>query len=66
MRPARVELHVEELVIDGFAPGDREPAAQALRAELARRLDGEVGDRSAAVSAEVARAVARRLVEASP
>jgi hypothetical protein len=60
MRPARLELHIEELVLDGFGPGDP-LAADALRDELARRLEGAAGDRSAAVSAEVARAVTERL-----
>jgi hypothetical protein len=36
-----VELHIEELVLHGFAPGDRHRIADAVQAELARRL-GEV------------------------
>jgi hypothetical protein len=60
MRPPRLDLRIDELVLDGFAPGDP-LAAEALRAELARRLEREVGDRSAAVSAEVTRAVTERL-----
>lgn len=36
MRPARLELHIEELVLHGFAPGDRQAVADALQGELAR------------------------------
>jgi hypothetical protein len=61
MRPPRLELHIEELVVDGVAGGDPGLAAEALRDELARQLEGEIGDRSAAVGAEVARAVRERL-----
>jgi hypothetical protein len=37
MTPANnVELHVEELVLRGFAPGDRSRIGRALERELAR------------------------------
>ena len=36
MRPANVELHIEELVLHGFAPGDRHRIADAVGRELAR------------------------------
>jgi hypothetical protein len=36
MTPARVELHIEELVLYGLAPGDRHRIGQAVRRELTR------------------------------
>jgi hypothetical protein len=36
MTPANVELHIEELVLHGFAPGDRYRIGEALERELAR------------------------------
>ncbi len=41
MRP-RVELYIEELVLEGFSPGDRYRIGEAVEAELARLL-GERG-----------------------
>jgi hypothetical protein len=38
MRPANVNVHIEELVLHGFAPGDRHRVATALQAELTRLL----------------------------
>ena len=38
MRPSEIELHIEELVLDGFAPGDRYGIADALERELTRLL----------------------------
>jgi len=35
---ARVELHIEELVLDGFEPHQRHYIAEALRARLAETL----------------------------
>jgi len=40
--PQSIELHIEELVIDGFAPDDREQFAAAVESELTRLL-GERG-----------------------
>ena len=34
-----VRLHVEELVLDGFAPGDRHEIGEALERELTRLLE---------------------------
>lgn len=42
MKPHRLELHISELVLRGFAPGDRYRIAEALQAELARRLAEQV------------------------
>ncbi len=36
--PAAVELHVEDLVLYGLAPGDRFAIAEALQRELARLI----------------------------
>ncbi|HET7502147.1 MAG TPA: hypothetical protein VFK02_14115 [Kofleriaceae bacterium] len=35
-----LELHIEELVLHGFSPADRHRIADAVRAELERRLAG--------------------------
>ena len=35
VRPARVEVHIEELVLHGFPPLDRHAAAEAVQRELA-------------------------------
>ncbi len=40
-----VELHIEELVLHGFAPGDRHEIAAAIERELARLLaTGDLAD----------------------
>lgn len=36
MRRANLELHIEELVLHGFAPGDRHRIGDAVERELAR------------------------------
>ena len=36
--PAAVELHIEELVLHGFASGDRYRIAEAVQSELTRLL----------------------------
>lgn len=36
MKPANIELHIEELVLHGFAPGDRYLIGEAVERELAR------------------------------
>jgi hypothetical protein len=35
-RSNAIELHIEELVLHGFAPGDRERIGEAVERELAR------------------------------
>ena len=40
----RIDLHIEELVLDGFPPGDRHRIGAALERELARLLS-EAGER---------------------
>jgi hypothetical protein len=43
-----VELHIEELVLDGFAPGDRHRIAEAIRDELSRLIGSAGGVKSLA------------------
>jgi hypothetical protein len=38
LKPMNVELHIEELVLHGFAPGDRYRIAEAVERELQRLL----------------------------
>jgi len=38
MNPTRVEVTIDELILHGFAPGDRHAIAEALQGELARLL----------------------------
>ncbi len=36
MKPYNIELHIEELVLHGFAPGDRAAIGAAVQRELTR------------------------------
>jgi hypothetical protein len=38
MKPAGIEVNIEELVLHGFSPGDRYQIGEALEGELARLL----------------------------
>ena len=38
MKPMNIELQIEELVLHGFAPGDRYRIGEAVERELARLL----------------------------
>lgn len=38
MKPMNVELHIEELMLHGFAPGDRHRIGEAVERELQRLL----------------------------
>jgi hypothetical protein len=38
MKPGNIKLHIEELVLDGFPPGDRYRIADSVERELARLL----------------------------
>jgi len=38
MKPMNIQLHIEELVLHGFAPGDRYRIAEAVERELQRLL----------------------------
>jgi hypothetical protein len=54
MRPARVELHIDELVLDGFAPQDRFRIGSAVEHELTRLLSGHA-DAASFFAAELRR-----------
>jgi hypothetical protein len=41
MKPLNIELHIEELALHGFAPGDRYRIAEAVERELQRLLAEE-------------------------
>lgn len=49
MKPARIDLHIEELVLHGFAPGDRHVIGEAVEHELGRLL-AERGPTSPAIA----------------
>jgi hypothetical protein len=53
-RPS-IHLHIEELVLDGFAPGDRHRIGEATQSELARLLTEEPTPPSLAQRAEIDR-----------
>ena len=36
MKPSEIELHIEELILDGFAPAERYQVADAIERELTR------------------------------
>ena len=55
MNPMNLELHIEELVLHGFAPGDRYRIAEAVQAELARLFTEQGVPPSLAGSSGVAR-----------
>jgi hypothetical protein len=41
MKPARVRLHIDELMLEGFEPGDRHRIAAAVEVELGRLFADE-------------------------
>ena len=41
MKQPNIRLHIEELVLHSFAPGDRYTIADAVQQELARLFDGQ-------------------------
>jgi hypothetical protein len=53
VRPRAIEVHIEELVLDGFARRDRLAIADAVEAELTRLIAeggvGALGERQASV-----------------
>jgi hypothetical protein len=55
MKPENVELHIEELVLRGFAPGDRYRIGEAVERELARLFDEQGVPPSLAQSVDVSR-----------
>jgi hypothetical protein len=42
MRPSEIELHIDELILEGFDPADQKGIGEAVRLELTR-LMGERG-----------------------
>ena len=54
MKPANVELHIEELVLHGFAPGDRYRIGEAMERELVRLFSEQSVPPSLAYAWEVA------------
>jgi hypothetical protein len=55
MKPVDLELDVEELVLHGFAPGDRYRIREAVERELVRLFTEQDAPRSLAQSGEIAR-----------
>lgn len=53
MRPERVELYIEELVLHGFAPADRYRIGESVERELARLFSERGVSPSLAQSGEV-------------
>ena len=54
MKPENIELHIEELVLHGFAPGDRYRIGEAVERELARLFAEQGVPPSLAPGGEVA------------
>lgn len=55
MKPANIELHIEELALHGFAPSDRYRIGEAVERELARLFAGQGAPPSLVQSDEHAR-----------
>ena len=55
MKPVNLELHIEELVLRGFAPGDRYRIGDAMERELARLFTEQGTPPSLGQGHEVAR-----------
>ena len=55
MKPINLELHIEELVLRGFAPGDRYRIGNAVEHELSRLFAEEGTPPSLIQSSEMAR-----------
>ena len=54
MMPKNIELHIEELVLHGFAPGDRYRIGEAVEQELSRMLADRGVPQSLAKGGEIA------------
>ena len=54
MMPKSIELHIEELVLRGFAPGDRYRIAEGVEQELARLFADRGVPESLAQGGEIA------------
>jgi hypothetical protein len=53
MTRANVELHIEELVLHGFAPGERHNISDAVERELARLFSEQETPSQLSLSAEI-------------
>jgi hypothetical protein len=53
MTPKNIELHIEELVLRGFAPGDRYRIGEAVEQELTRLLADRGVPESLALGGEI-------------
>lgn len=54
-RQSPIHLHIEELVLHGFAPGDRHRIGEAVQLELARLLTKEANPPALTKSAQIDR-----------
>ena len=54
MTPKNIELHIEELVLHGFSPGDRYQIGEAVEQELTRLLADRGVPQSLAEGGEIA------------
>ena len=54
MMPKNIELHIEELVLHGFSPGDRYRIGEAVEQELTRLLADQGVPQSLAEVGEIA------------
>ncbi|PXF58914.1 MAG: hypothetical protein C4B59_12555 [Candidatus Methanogaster sp.] len=54
MMPKNIELHIEELVLHGFSPGDRYRIGEAVEQELSRMLADRGVPESLALGGEIA------------
>ncbi len=54
MTPKNIELHIEELVLHGFSPGDRYRIAEGVEQELTRLLADRGVPQSLAEGGEIA------------
>ncbi len=55
MKPKSIELHIEELVLDGFSSGDNSDIKEAVEIELSRMLREQGSPQLLAESSEIER-----------
>lgn len=55
MKPARIEVHIEELILRGFERGDRQVIAEAVQRELADLFESRGLSPAILQSVEIAR-----------
>ncbi len=54
MKPRNIKLHIEELVLDGFAAGDKYRIADSVESELARLFTEQGAPKSLSQGGEIA------------